>query len=122
MFYFTIENILIPNQYGFRSDNTKTDCLVDLIDEITLALDEGYYAVSLFLDLSKAFDTVKSRESRTIEFGFEFEFEFEFELDFQLDFELGFELEFELDFELRFELEFELKLTIKINPPPPKNK
>ena len=58
MFYFTIENILIPNQYGFRSDNTTTDCLVDLIDEKTLALDEGCYAVSLFLDLSKAFDTV----------------------------------------------------------------
>ena len=59
-FYFTIENILIPNQYGFRSDNTTTDCLVELIDEITLALDEGCYAVSLFLDLhvSKAFDTV----------------------------------------------------------------
>ena len=57
-FYFTIENILIPKQYGFRSDNTTTDCLVDLIDEITLALDEGCYAVSLFLDLSKAFDTV----------------------------------------------------------------
>ena len=32
--------------------------MVDLIDEITKALDEEKYAVSLFLDLSKAFDTV----------------------------------------------------------------
>ena len=32
--------------------------MVDLIDEITKALDEENYAVSLFLDLSKAFDTV----------------------------------------------------------------
>ena len=32
--------------------------MVDLIDEITLALDEGHYAVTLFLDLSKAFDAV----------------------------------------------------------------
>ena len=34
------------------------DCLVDLIDEITKALDEESYAISIFLDLSKAFDTV----------------------------------------------------------------
>ena len=34
------------------------DCLVDLIDEITKALDEENYAISIFLDLSKAFDTI----------------------------------------------------------------
>ena len=32
--------------------------MVDLIDEITKGLDEEKYAVSIFLDLSKAFDTV----------------------------------------------------------------
>ena len=37
---------------------STVDCLVDLIDEITKALDEGNYAISIFLDLSKAFDTV----------------------------------------------------------------
>ena len=31
---------------------------VDLIEEITSSLDQGHYVVSLFLDLSKAFDTV----------------------------------------------------------------
>ena len=44
-------------QYGFRSDMTTVVCLVDLVDEITKALDEENYAISLFLDLSKAFDT-----------------------------------------------------------------
>ena len=34
------------------------DCLVDLIEEISTTLDKGDYAVSIFLDLSKAFDTV----------------------------------------------------------------
>ena len=34
------------------------NCLVDLIEEITTALDEESYAISLFLDLSKAFDIV----------------------------------------------------------------
>ena len=43
---------------GLRPDHTTADCLVDLIDEITLALDKGCYALSLFLDLSKALDTV----------------------------------------------------------------
>ena len=47
---------MVPNQYGFRSGMTTVDCLVDLIDEITKALDEGNYAISIFL--SKAFDTV----------------------------------------------------------------
>ena len=37
---------------------TTVDCLVNLIDEITKALDEESYAISIFLDLSEAFDTV----------------------------------------------------------------
>ena len=57
-FYLTYEDILVPNQYGFRSGMTTVDCLVDLIDEITKALDEENYAISIFLDLSEAFDTV----------------------------------------------------------------
>ena len=48
---------MVPNQYGFRSGVTTVDCLVDLIDEITKALDEENYAISIFLDLSKSFDT-----------------------------------------------------------------
>ena len=32
--------------------------LVDLIEEITATLDKGDYAFSIFLDLSKDFDTV----------------------------------------------------------------
>ena len=54
MFHFSFHNLITPNQYGFRSRSNTTDCLVDLIEEI----DEGEFAVTLFLDLSKAFDTV----------------------------------------------------------------
>ena len=42
----------------FRPGFTTSDCLNDLIEEITSSLDKGLHAVSLFLDLSKAFDTV----------------------------------------------------------------
>ena len=37
----------------------------DLIKEITATLDKGDYAVSLFLDLSKAFDTVNHQNLLT---------------------------------------------------------
>ena len=43
--------IQVPNQYGFRSGMTTVDCLVDFIDEITKALEEENYAISIFLDL-----------------------------------------------------------------------
>ena len=57
IFHFNTENILVSNQFGFRARKTTTDCLVDLVDDITKAIDEGSYSVSIFLDLSKAIDT-----------------------------------------------------------------
>ena len=56
IFHFNTENILVSNQFGFRAGKTTTDSSVDLVDDITKAIDEGSYAVSI--DLSKAFDTV----------------------------------------------------------------
>ena len=50
--------MLSPNQYGFRSGTNTTDCLVDLIQQITKCRDHGEFAVTLFLALGKAFDTV----------------------------------------------------------------
>ena len=58
IFHLNTENILVSNQLGFRAGKTTTDCLVDLVDDITKVIDEGSYAVSIFLDLSKPFDTV----------------------------------------------------------------
>ena len=60
MFHISFHDLFAPNQYhGFRS-GTKftTDCLVDLIEQITKCLDNGEFAVTFFLDVSKAFDTV----------------------------------------------------------------
>jgi len=58
IFHLSVENILVPNQYGFRKGLTTTDCLVDLLEEITSALDNSQFVISIFLDLTKAFDTV----------------------------------------------------------------
>lgn len=40
MHYFSIENTIISNQYGFKPGNTKMDCLVDLSEEISTSLDQ----------------------------------------------------------------------------------
>ena len=50
--------MITHTQYGFKPGSTTVDCLVDLIEEISTSLDQGDYAVSIFLNLSKAFDTV----------------------------------------------------------------
>lgn len=34
------------------------ECLVDLIEEISTSLDQGNHAMTIILDLRKAFDTV----------------------------------------------------------------
>ena len=50
--------ILCDNQFGFRKNHSTTLVLIDLHDKISAALDNGELAVGIFLDLSKAFDTV----------------------------------------------------------------
>lgn len=51
-------NILSENQYGFRKNHSTSLALIDLYDKISLAIDQKEFAVGIFLDLSKAFDTV----------------------------------------------------------------
>ena len=46
------------NQYGFRKKYSTSLALLHLHDKITSAVDERKYTAGLFLDLSKAFDTV----------------------------------------------------------------
>ena len=50
--------MITHTQYGFKPGSTTVDCLVHLTEEISTCLDQGDYAVSIFLDLSKAFDTI----------------------------------------------------------------
>lgn len=45
-------------QYGFRSNSSTSSCVIDLVDYIYGELDKGNYVSGLFLDLSKAFDSV----------------------------------------------------------------
>uniref|UniRef100_A0A3P9N665 Reverse transcriptase domain-containing protein n=1 Tax=Poecilia reticulata TaxID=8081 RepID=A0A3P9N665_POERE len=51
-------NILSSSQYGFKSGNSTSMAIMDLIEQITEAVDQKQYCVSVFVDLKKAFDTI----------------------------------------------------------------
>ncbi len=45
-------------QYGFRTDHSTEVATLELIDRVILEMDKNNTPLNLFLDLSKAFDTV----------------------------------------------------------------
>ena len=51
-------NCIYNLQYGFRAGHSTNHCLLDLTESIRKALDNNKYAVGVFIDLQKAFDTV----------------------------------------------------------------
>ena len=56
--YLGKHNVLTDNQYGFRKKHSTSLALIDVYDKISAAIDRKEIAVRIFLDLSKAFDTV----------------------------------------------------------------
>ena len=50
--------ILSCNQYGFRKNHSTAYALLQLYDKLSNAIDQGKVTLGLFIDLSKAFDTV----------------------------------------------------------------
>ena len=51
-------NILIENQFGFRSGRSTTHATMLITDKIQRAIEAKLYSCGMFLDLSKVFDTV----------------------------------------------------------------
>ena len=56
--YFENHNILYDHQYGFRKQHSTEHAVLELVDRTTIALDKGETPINIFLDLSKAFDTL----------------------------------------------------------------
>ena len=50
--------ILFESQYGFRSGHNTTHATLDFIKSIEETIEQGHYAIGVFCDLSKAFDTL----------------------------------------------------------------
>ena len=51
-------HILFDNQYSFRQNHSTYMALLETIDRVSDALDKKRTTVGVFIDLSKAFDTV----------------------------------------------------------------
>ena len=59
MYGFLQKNkILSPNQYGFRKNSSTAFAIYDLIENKLKSLDENLFTCALYVDLSKALDTV----------------------------------------------------------------
>ena len=57
--YLNQNNILYGNkQFGFRGGHSIDHPLIDLVDNIYNSFNENKYTLGVFIDLSKAFDTV----------------------------------------------------------------
>lgn len=56
--FLTKYHILAPNQFGFRNGRSTDDAVLDLTDTIANHLNNKRKTLGIFLDLSKAFDTV----------------------------------------------------------------
>ena len=56
--YFTTNELLCDCQYGFREKHSTENVVVELSHRIALEIDKGNTPITIFLDLSKAFDTL----------------------------------------------------------------
>lgn len=56
--FFNDNNLLYTHQYGFREKHSTSMALTQLINNISLARDNKEVTLGVFVDLSKAFDTV----------------------------------------------------------------
>ena len=56
--FFTENNLISPNQSGFRSGDSCVNQLLAITHEIYKSFDEGFEVRGVFLDISKAFDNV----------------------------------------------------------------
>ena len=58
LMYFTNTKLLSDSQYGFRPHHSTEYAALEIVDRITTHLDNNQLPISIFLDLSKAFDTL----------------------------------------------------------------
>ena len=52
------KKIIFDNQFGFRSKHSTGHAILSIVDKIQRAIDERDFSCGIFLDFSKAFDTI----------------------------------------------------------------
>ena len=61
--YFTKNKLFHDNQYGFRTKHSTELAVTELIDRVLLNIDNKQVPFAVFMDLSKAFDTLNHKIS-----------------------------------------------------------
>ena len=56
--HFILNNLFYPSQYGFKRNHSCELAVLEVIDRIIQELDKGRTPINIYLDLSKAFDTL----------------------------------------------------------------
>ena len=57
--YFTSNNLLSENQFGFREKKSTEQAVLNLIGRVMPAIDKKMYAICVFIDYSACFDTIR---------------------------------------------------------------
>lgn len=57
--FLETRNILDPNQHGFRPGRSVTSAAISFLESVIESVDKGKTTTGIFMDLSKAFDSVK---------------------------------------------------------------
>lgn len=56
--YFEHNEILCPNQMGFRKGRSTTGAISKLVTDLNLSYNNNEYSVAVYIDFSKAFDSI----------------------------------------------------------------
>ena len=56
--FIETHKILYDFQYGFRKNHSTILASIDIVDKIEFALNKNEYALGIFLDITKAFDSI----------------------------------------------------------------
>jgi len=69
MSYLQLNNILTPNQFGFREKHSTNMAIVKIVDQISEAIDKNMFTLGVFIDLSKALDTIDHKIEKLAAYG-----------------------------------------------------
>ena len=56
--HLKLNNILCTNQFGFSKNSNTSDAIIEFLDYVYSSLDSKQSTIAVYLDFSKAFDTV----------------------------------------------------------------
>ena len=57
--YFVTNNLFSPQQYGFRKNSFTELAALELLDRLLIQLDSRKILINFYIDLSKAFDSLR---------------------------------------------------------------